>query len=140
MSHTTSNATDDGDQIGQQQQEQEGALEGIEDHMNRNGSINAIGGVNSEMGMSPRVSTIGTDTEVSTMDPGEEGDKGFANQDYSAPGLDSLHWAGVKKRGDFDQRSIASSMNAEKDDKSVYEDVGMSGAMVEEGDAIGERG
>lgn len=67
MSHTISNATDDGDQIGQQQQEQEGALEGIEDHMNRNGSINAIGGVNSEMGMSPRVSTIGMDTEVSKI-------------------------------------------------------------------------
>eukprot|EP00889_Picochlorum_renovo_P001308 jgi/Picre1/28338/NNA_003744.t1 len=108
--------------------------------MKSTGSLNVIGGVNSEVAMSPRVSTIGTDTEVSTMDPAEQGDKPFANQDYSAPGLDSLHWAGVKKRGDFDQRSIASSMNAEKDDKSVYEEMGVSGVMIEEEDAIGERG
>ncbi|KAI8106229.1 hypothetical protein M9435_000776 [Picochlorum sp. BPE23] len=137
MSHTTSNATNDGDHVGQQQQEEEGTLE---DHMKSTGSLNVIGGVNSEVAMSPRVSTIGTDTEVSTMDPAEQGDKPFANQDYSAPGLDSLHWAGVKKRGDFDQRSIASSMNAEKDDKSVYEEMGVSGVMIEEEDAIGERG
>ena len=138
MSHTTSNATNDGDHVGQQQEE--GTLEGTEGHMKSTGSINVIGGVNSEVAMSPRVSTIGTDTEVSTMDPAEQGDKAFTNQDYSAPGLDSLHWAGVKKRGDFDQRSIASSMNAEKDDKSVYEEMGVSGVMIEEEDAIGERG
>jgi hypothetical protein len=46
-------------------------------------------------------------------------------RDYSAPGLDSLHWAGVKKRGDFDQRSVASSMNAERDDQSIYEQPGI---------------
>lgn len=56
--------------------------------------------------------------------------------DYSAPGLDSLHWAGVKKRPEFDQRSIASSMNAERDDKSIYEEPAV-GAVEGKGSWIG---
>lgn len=48
---------------------------------------------------------------------------GQGGQDYSTPGLDALHWAGVKKNTrEFDQRSIASSMAAERDDKSIYEE------------------
>ena len=77
-----------------------------------------------EAQISPRVSSAGTD-EVSGS---KKEQSGFNSQnmgqepDYSAPGLDSLHWAGVKKRGDYDQRSVASSMAAEKDDKSIYEE------------------
>lgn len=78
----------------------------------------------SETQVSPRVSTVGTD------EPGnkKEHHAFFAPQvgneyrDFADPTLDSLHWAGVKKRGDYDQRSVASSMNAEKDDKSIYEE------------------
>jgi hypothetical protein len=80
----------------------------------------------SETQVSPRVSTVGTD------EPGHKKDshhafapqEGNAYRDYTDqdPSLDSLHWAGVQKRGDFDQRSVASSMNAEKDDKSIYEE------------------
>ena len=76
----------------------------------------------SETHASPRVSTVGTD------EPGnkKEHHAFFAPQvgneyrDFTDPTLDSLHWAGT--RGDFDQRSVASSMNAEKDDKSIYEE------------------
>ena len=86
-----------------------------------NGQTRAL----SETQASPRVSTVGTD------EPGnkKEHHAFFAPQvgneyrrDFEDPTLDSLHWAGVKKRGDFDQRSVASSMNAEKDDKSIYEE------------------
>jgi len=78
----------------------------------------------SDVAMSPRVSTVGTDDSLTTKHGAGKEASQFAQgaADYTAPGLDSLHWAGVKKRGDFDQRSIASSMNAEKDDKSVYEE------------------
>lgn len=74
----------------------------------------------SEIAVSPRVSTVGIDEIMMKKDQ-----QPFAHDegpDYTAPGLDSLHWAGVKKRGDFDQRSIASSMAAERDDKSIYEE------------------
>lgn len=86
---------------------------------------NGLARTTSETQVSPRVSTVGTD------DPSglKKDQHSFGSQevgqefrDYSAPGLDSLHWAGVKKRGDFDQRSVASSMNAERDDKSIYEE------------------
>jgi hypothetical protein len=78
----------------------------------------------SETQVSPRVSTVGTD------EPGHKKDHhaffapqaGHDYRDFADPSLDSLHWAGVKKRGDYDQRSVASSMNAEKDDKSIYEE------------------
>ena len=78
----------------------------------------------SETQISPRVSTVGTD------EPGHKKDHhaffapqvGNEYRDFTDPTLDSLHWAGVQKRGDFDQRSVASSMNAEKDDKSIYEE------------------
>lgn len=82
--------------------------------------LNTFVSTASDHGISPRVSTVGTDDEFAgskTLAQAKE----YVSQDFSAPGLDSLHWAGVKKKGDFDQRSIASSMNAEKDDKSVYE-------------------
>jgi hypothetical protein len=89
------------------------------------GIANGISGqAPAETQASPRVSTVGTD------EPGhkKEHHAYFAPQvgneyrDFADPTLDSLHWAGVKKRGDFDQRSVASSMNAEKDDKSIYEE------------------
>lgn len=78
-----------------------------------NGIENAISESNLE---SPRVSTAGTDDPAARK-------QSFAPEtaDYSAPGLDSLHWAGVKKK-DYDARSVASSMAAEKDDKSIYEE------------------
>ena len=85
--------------------------------------------------ISPRVSTAGTDdsaprkgTSSSIVSGKESTQQHYVAQDYSTPGLDSLHWAGVENRGDFDQRSIASSMNVEKDDKSVYEESG-AGAL-----------
>lgn len=98
----------------------------------------------SEVAISPRVSTAGTEesiphkhTHFSSISE-KEGDLGAP--DYTAPGLDSLHWAGVKKRGDFDQRSIASSMNAERDDKSVYEEsaVGILEGAMEDMDGSAE--
>lgn len=82
--------------------------------------LNTFVSTASEHGISPRVSTVGTDDDLTGSKILAQA-KEYVAQDYSAPGLDSLHWAGVQKRGDFDQRSIASSMNAEKDDKSVYE-------------------
>lgn len=82
--------------------------------------LNAFVSTASEHGISPRVSTVGTDDDLTGSKIIAQA-KEYVAQDYSAPGLDSLHWAGVQKKGDFDQRSIASSMNAEKDDKSVYE-------------------
>eukprot|EP00890_Picochlorum_soloecismus_P003325 jgi/Picsp_1/3994/NSC_01506-R1_bcl2 adenovirus e1b 19kd interacting protein like len=85
--------------------------------------------------ISPRVSTAGTDdsaprkgTSSSIVSGKDSTQQHYVAQDYSTPGLDSLHWAGVENRGDFDQRSIASSMNVEKDDKSVYEESG-AGAL-----------
>jgi hypothetical protein len=82
--------------------------------------LNTFVSTASEHGISPRVSTVGTDDDLTGSKIISQA-KEYVAQDYSAPGLDSLHWAGVQKKGDFDQRSIASSMNAEKDDKSVYE-------------------
>jgi len=85
--------------------------------------------------ISPRVSTTGTDDSAPRKGTGgsivsgkDSTQQHYVAQDYSTPGLDSLHWAGVENRGDFDQRSIASSMNVEKDDKSVYEESG-AGAL-----------
>jgi hypothetical protein len=85
--------------------------------------------------ISPRVSTAGTDdsaprkgTASSIVSGKDSTQQHYVAQDYSTPGLDSLHWAGVENRRDFDQRSIASSMNVEKDDKSVYEESG-AGAL-----------
>lgn len=87
-----------------------------------NGSVGALSLQSpSESAISPRVSTSGIDDQL----PLKKEQAAFVSEagpDYTAPGLDSLHWAGVKKRGDFDQRSVASSMNAEKDDKSIYEE------------------
>jgi hypothetical protein len=76
-----------------------------------------------EVTASPRVSTVGTDdTARERREPAEN----YSRQaDYTAVGLDHLHWGSVvkKNRVDFDQRSIASSMNAEpRDDKSIYEE------------------
>ncbi len=83
-------------------------------------SAHAVPHPSSEYAISPRVSTVGTDDSH-----GHKPQFSVAQQiiqDFSAPGLDSLHWAGVQRqRGDFDQRSVASSMNAEKDAASVYE-------------------
>ena len=87
----------------------------------------------SEHAMSPRVSTVGTDDSFSANKQFLPGREQYVGQDFSAPGLDSLHWAGVNKKNDFDQRSIASSMNVEKDDKSVYEvDTGMGTTLTYE--------
>ena len=96
---------------------------GVLEENNANG--NGLASVTSETQMSPRVSTVDTDEPSGP----KQNQHNYASQevgqefrDYSAPGLDSLHWAGVKKRGDFDARSVASSMNAERDDKSIYEE------------------
>ena len=87
----------------------------------------------SEHAMSPRVSTVGTDDSFTANKHFLPGREQYVGQDFSAPGLDSLHWAGVNKKNDFDQRSIASSMNVEKDDKSVYEvDTGMGTTLTYE--------
>jgi hypothetical protein len=67
---------------------------------------------------SPRVSTVGTDDNAVN-----KRERHFAPEavDYSAVvGLDA-HWEGVRKR-DYDARSVASSMAAERDDKSIYEE------------------
>lgn len=77
----------------------------------------------SETTNSPRVSAL----ENNTNDEPEQLQKQPFNQgnvDYSAVGLDHHHWGHVnsRKRSDYDARSIASSMNAEKDDKSIYEE------------------
>ena len=77
----------------------------------------------SETQVSPRVSTVGTDESGHKKDHHAFFAPQVGNErDFTDPTLDSLHWAGVQKRGDFDQRSVASSMNAEKDDKSIYEE------------------
>ena len=62
-------------------------------------------------------------TRSMTREQQHGGYGGHGGADYSTPGLDALHWAGVKKNPrDLDQRSIASSMAAERDDKSIYEE------------------
>lgn len=100
----------------------------LEENMNSiaNGSIET-GVPTSEIPISPRVSTVDTDEASVTKkeQPNFQQEASQDYRDYSAPGLDSLHWAGVKKRGDFDQRSVASSMNAERDDQSIYEQPGV---------------
>ncbi|KAG7672522.1 hypothetical protein Ndes2437B_g02488 [Nannochloris sp. 'desiccata'] len=105
------------------------------------GIANGISGqAASETQVSPRVSTVGTD------DPGHKKDHhaffapqvGNEYRDFTDPTLDSLHWAGVKKRGDFDQRSVASSMNAEKDDKSIYEEPAVGAVEEAEEDLDGD--
>ena len=85
----------------------------------------------SETTNSPSVSAL----ENNTNDEPEHLQKQPFNQgnvDYSAVGLDHHHWGHVnsRKRSDFDARSIASSMNAEKDDKSIYEEPNI-GAVAE---------
>ena len=87
--------------------------------------FHGAGAPTTESTASPRVSTaLSAGRSVDEDPPAGKSRQVYPTEgaDYSAPGLDSLHWAGVKKRGDFDQRSVASSMNAEKDDKSIYEE------------------
>lgn len=101
---------------------------GVEENTNSiaNGSVTTARPV-SEAPASPIVSTVGTDEHSHSKKEHPVFQQEVAQEfrDYSAPGLDSLHWAGVKKRGDFDQRSVASSMNAERDDQSIYEQPGI---------------
>lgn len=73
-------------------------------------------GTGSEGTTSPKVSSIGS---------GREGKRPVDLPqvvDAGAPGLDTHHWAGVRRGPrDGDTRSIASSMAAEKDALSVYD-------------------
>jgi hypothetical protein len=105
----------------------EGVLEEVSIH--QNGSVSTIPHPASDAPISPRVSTAGGtdgDHHVSTSKSPTKESSGYASHgvaDYTTPGLDSLHWAGVNRNArDFDQRSIASSMAAERDDKSIYEE------------------
>lgn len=71
---------------------------------------------------SPRISSVGA--------PSEErggGDHAYhsGHQGYvQTTGLDHLHWGGVGHRLAHDARSVASSAAADRDDKSIYEDMG----------------
>lgn len=79
----------------------------------------------SESAASPRVSTVGGTDEPHVA---LKNNHSYQHVDFSAAvGLDHVHWGGVhsgvsRKRSEMDQRSVASSVNAEKDDKSVYEE------------------
>ena len=79
---------------------------------------------NSESASSPRVSSIASGTEGK---PRHVGPTGIV--DPGAPGMDTHHWAGVRRgpRGDVDSRSVAISMAAQKDALSVTEQQGGPG-------------
>lgn len=78
----------------------------------------ATGG--SDFTVSPKVSSIGGGEDSTGSKHSVP--TAFSHVDYSAPGLDTHHWSGVKKSArDLDSRSVGSSLAAERDAQSVYD-------------------